>query len=115
MDDEAVEETWLVGIEDLFPEFDHESVSWIETARNPRTAPVYERGYLDMVIPYDLGSEVADGVHYAGMASRAQYPERSLNGGVVAGFACADRILERDGPDDPSVATVGTGTVNGGG
>jgi protoporphyrinogen oxidase len=115
MDDEAVEETWLVGIEDLFPEFDRESVSWIETARNPRTAPVYERGYLDMVIPYDLGSEVADGVHYAGMASRAQYPERSLNGGVVAGFACADRILERNGPDDPSVATVGTGTVNGGG
>ncbi len=93
MDDDGVEETWLAGIEDLFPEFDRESVNWIETARNPRTAPVYERGYLDMVIPYDLGSEVAEGIHYAGMASRAQYPERSLNGGIVAGFACADRIL----------------------
>ncbi|PSQ38090.1 protoporphyrinogen oxidase, partial [Halobacteriales archaeon SW_12_71_31] len=59
--------------------------------RNPRTAPVYERGYLDMVVPYDLGT-VADGLYYAGMASRAQYPERSLDGGVVAGFECADHI-----------------------
>lgn len=44
-----------------------------------------------MVIPYDLAGEVAEGVCYAGMASRAQYPERSLNGGIKAGFACADR------------------------
>jgi protoporphyrinogen oxidase len=91
-DDAGVEETWLAGIEDLFPDFDREGVRWIETARNPRTAPIYERGYLDMVVPYDLGEDVADGIYYAGMASRAQYPERSLNGGIVAGFECADRI-----------------------
>jgi protoporphyrinogen oxidase len=94
MDDDAVEETWLGGIESLFPDFDRESVNWIETARNPRTAPVYERGYLDMVIPYDLGEAVAEGVYYAGMASRAQYPERSLNGGIEAGFACAEAIAD---------------------
>src|SRR5699024_8766689 len=64
LDDEGVEETWLSGIEELFPEFDRESVNWVETARNPRTAPVYERGYLDMVIPYDLGDAVADGLYY---------------------------------------------------
>ena len=92
MDDDGVEEAWLSGIESLFPEFSRESVNWIETARNPRTAPIYERGYLDMVIPYDLADSVADGVYYAGMASRAQYPERSLNGGIVAGYECADRI-----------------------
>ena len=96
MSDEAVEATWLAGIEELFPDFDRSSVNWIETARNPRTAPVYERGYLSMVIPYDLADDVADGVYYAGMASRAQYPERSLNGGIRAGFACADRIAEKD-------------------
>lgn len=108
LDDEGVEETWLSGIEDLFPDFDRKSVNWIETARNPRTAPVYERGYLDMVIPYDLGDAVADGLYYAGMASRAQYPERSLDGGIVAGFACADRI---DGRSDPqrTVTAVGEG------
>jgi len=91
-DDEEVRETWLSGIESLFPEFDRDSVNWVKTARNPRTAPVYERGYLDMVVPYDLSEDVADGVYYAGMASEAQYPERSLNGGIVAGYEVADRI-----------------------
>jgi protoporphyrinogen oxidase len=92
MADEEIEQLWLDGIEDLFPEFTRDSVNWIETARSPRTAPIYERGYLDMVIPYDLGDAVADGLYYAGMASEAQYPERSLNGGIEAGFACADLI-----------------------
>jgi protoporphyrinogen oxidase len=96
MDDEAVREHWLAGIEDLFPEFDREAVNWMEIARNPRTAPVYERGYLEEVVPYDLGEAVADGLYYAGMASRAQYPERSLNGAVVAGYECADRIAASD-------------------
>ena len=102
MDDEAVEETWLDGIEALFPDFDRDSVNWIRTARNPRTAPVYERGYLEKVIPYDLGDDVAEGLYYAGMASRAQYPERSLNGGIVAGFEVADRIAERGARATPT-------------
>lgn len=93
--DEEVEDLWLSGIEDLFPDFDRSSVNWIRTARNPRTAPVYERGYLEIVIPYDLGEEVAEGLYYAGMASRAQYPERSLNGGIKAGYACADRVTTK--------------------
>jgi protoporphyrinogen oxidase len=111
MDDEAVEATWLAGIEDLFPDFDRSSVNWIQTARNPRTAPVYERGYLDMVIPYDLAAEVADGIYYAGMASRAQYPERSLNGGILAGFACADRIAggKTDDRRQPTAEAAGDG------
>ncbi|WP_284010025.1 NAD(P)/FAD-dependent oxidoreductase [Haloarcula pelagica] len=104
-DDDGVRETWLAGIEDLFPAFDREAVNWVRTARNPRTAPVYERGYLDMVIPYDLGEAVADGLYYAGMASRAQYPERSLNGGIVAGYECADRIAERAGEPVGAQAT----------
>jgi len=100
-DDDGVEETWLSGIEDLFPGFDREAVNWIETARNPRTAPIYEMGYLDMVVPYDLSDEVADGVYYAGMASEAQYPERSLNGGVVAGYEVADRIAGKATAETP--------------
>ena len=96
MDDDSVAETWLSGIEDLFPDFDREAVNWVETARNPKTAPIYERGYLDMVVPYDLGEAVADGLYYAGMASQAQYPERSLNGAIVAGEACAELIAEAE-------------------
>jgi protoporphyrinogen oxidase len=84
----------------MFPDFDPDAVGPDEfrLAKNPRAAPVYERGYLDTVVPYDVGSEAAavpGGVYYAGMASRAQYPERSLNGGVVAGYEVADRIDAR--------------------
>jgi len=102
MSDAEVERRWLEGIADLFPDFDPDTVNWIRTSRNPRTAPVYERGYLDMVVPYDLSEAVADGVYYAGMASMAQYPERSLNGGIEAGYSCADLIAGEDpryGPD----------------
>ena len=96
MDDEAVQEHWLSGLAELFPDYERGSENWMKIARNPRTAPVYERGYLEKVVPYDLSDAVADGVYYAGMASRAQYPERSLNGGIEAGFACADLIANGD-------------------
>jgi protoporphyrinogen oxidase len=91
-EDGEVEARWLDHVGEMFPRFDRSQVESVRISRNPRAAPVYERGYLDMVIPYDLADSVADGVYYAGMASRAQYPERSLNGGIVAGFECADRI-----------------------
>jgi protoporphyrinogen oxidase len=94
-DDDAVCERWLDEIGSMFPGFDRSAVRSVRIARAPRAAPVYERGYLEKVIPYDLGGEVADGLYYAGMASRAQYPERSLDGGVVAGYECADRIADR--------------------
>jgi protoporphyrinogen oxidase len=96
MDDEAVEAHWREGIADLFTQFDPDDVNWVRTARNPTTAPVYETGYLEMVVPYDLGDAVAEGVTYAGMASRAQYPERSLNGGIEAGYAAADVLVDDD-------------------
>ncbi len=95
MDEAEVEDLWLGHIEEMFPEWDRSHVDEFRLAKNPRAAPIYERGYLDMVIPYDLSAEVADGLYYAGMASRAQYPERSLNGGIVAGYECADRIAGR--------------------
>lgn len=95
LDDDELEELWLSHIEEMFPDWDRSHVSEFRVARNPRAAPVYERGYLDMVVPYDLAGEGEPGVYYAGMASRAQYPERSLNGGIVAGYECADRIAEK--------------------
>jgi len=93
--DEAIAELWLEGIEALFPDFDRDAVTDVRISRNPKTAPVYERGYLDMVVPYDLASAGLPGVYYAGMASRAQYPERSLDGAVEAGYAAVDRVLGR--------------------
>jgi protoporphyrinogen oxidase len=94
LEDEAVAEYWLDGLADLFPAFDPDTANWVQVARNPQTAPIYERGYLEQVVPYDLGDALADGLTYAGMASRAQYPERSLNGGIEAGFAAANVLLD---------------------
>ncbi|MBP1987656.1 NAD(P)/FAD-dependent oxidoreductase [Halolamina salifodinae] len=91
-DDEEIENRWLGAIEGMHPEFDREHVEQFRLAKAPRAAPIYERGYLDMVVPYDLEAEVADGLYYAGMASESQYPERSLDGGIVAGFECANLI-----------------------
>ncbi len=91
-DDDAIEEQWLDAIDGMFPAFDRDHVERFRLAKAPRAAPIYERGYLDMVVPYDLEDDVADGLYYAGMASEAQYPERSLDGGIVAGFECAKRI-----------------------
>ncbi|WP_396611782.1 NAD(P)/FAD-dependent oxidoreductase [Haloferax sp. S1W] len=95
MSDEEVEDRWADEIEDMFPDFDRSAIEEFRISRNPRAGPVYERGYLDLVVPYDLGEDVAEGVYYAGMASEAQYPERSLNGGIVAGYEVADRIDSR--------------------
>ena len=91
-DEDEIEEEWLDALQEMYPEFGREHVEEFRLAKAPRAAPIYEQGYLDMVVPYDLGSEVADGLYYAGMASEAQYPERSLDGGIVAGFECAERI-----------------------
>ncbi|RDI72361.1 NAD(P)/FAD-dependent oxidoreductase [Halopelagius longus] len=117
MDDEELRRVWLNEIADMFPEFDPSSVTEFRVARNPRAAPVYERGYLDLVVPYDLSEEVGEGVYYAGMASEAQYPERSLNGGIVAGYECADRIAEkrrRGGDGGEAVAETDGVAVDGG-
>jgi protoporphyrinogen oxidase len=100
--DAEVRDLWLSEIESMFPGFDRGDVREFRLARAPRAAPVYERGYLDLVVPYDLAEEVAEGVYYAGMASPAQYPERSLDGGVVAGYECADRIAARAAGETPS-------------
>ena len=94
LDDDGVRQLSLDGVAELFPRFDRDAVNWVKVGRNPKTAPVYERGYLEMVVPYDLGDAVAQGVAYAGMASRAQYPERSLNGAIEAGYAAADTLVE---------------------
>lgn len=41
----------------------------------------------------------------AGTASRAQYLERSLDGGNVAGFECADLIATRARPSEHVTST----------
>ena len=95
MSDEEIEKYWIEGIEEMIPGFDGTKINWFKVARNQLTAPIYERGYLDKIIPYDISEKVGNGVYYAGMASKSQYPERSLNGAIEAGLACAILINEK--------------------
>ena len=87
-DDEGVIELYLAGLEKLFPGF-REKVKWWRLRRDADTAPVYEVGYGKKVLPYITKIR---GLYLAGMFSDANYPERSMNGSVVAGFRCAEAI-----------------------
>lgn len=49
------------------------------------TAPIYETGYFKKIIPYER-----DGIYYAGMFSEENYPERSMNGSLLAGKKAAE-------------------------
>jgi protoporphyrinogen oxidase len=87
-DDEAIE-LYQNGLEKLFPGF-RKKVKWWRLRRDNDTAPVYEVGYGKKVLPYRTNIE---GLYLAGMFSEANYPERSMNGSIKAGFECSDAIL----------------------
>jgi len=85
--DEVVE-LYLTGLEKLFPGF-RKNVNWWKLRRDVDTAPVYETGYGKKLLPYKTNIK---GLYLAGMFSEANYPERSMNGSVVAGFRCAEAM-----------------------
>lgn len=82
---------YMEGLERMFLGF-RDKVKWTRLARASETAPVYETGYRNKVLPYETGIR---GLYLAGMFSSANYPERSMNGSLVAGFECADIILAK--------------------
>lgn len=87
--DDDVIELYLKGLERLFPEF-RKKVKWWRLRRDIDTAPVYETGYGKKVLPYETNIK---GLYLAGMFSEANYPERSMNGSIKAGFVCSDTML----------------------
>ena len=89
--DKEVIELYLKGLEKLFPGF-REKVKWWRLRRDMDTAPVYEVGYGKKVLPYETKIK---GLYLAGMFSDSNYPERSMNGSILAGFKCAEAILNR--------------------
>lgn len=87
---EEVIELYLCGLEKLFPGF-REKIKWWRLRRDMDTAPVYETGYGKKVLPYKTGIK---GLYLAGMFSGANYPERSMNGSIKAGFECVQSFSE---------------------
>ena len=91
-DDEEVIRLYLDGLEKLFPGF-RKKVKWWRLRRDLDTAPVYEIGYRKKVLPYETGIK---GLYLAGMFSEANYPERSMNGSIMAGFKCAEAVMKSE-------------------
>ncbi len=65
------------------------SVNWIEIFKAKYSGPVYEVGYLKKITPYRTKIR---GFYIAGMTSPPNYPERSMNGSVKAGFEVAEAV-----------------------
>lgn len=85
-------DSYLEGLEKMFPDFSRRDVHWAKLFRRIDTAPVYEQGYLEKVLPFEAGPS---GLYLAGMFSSTNYPERSLNGSVKAGFEAANFIVKK--------------------
>ncbi len=88
--DEEVIESYLNGLEKLFPGF-RKKVKWWRLRRDMDTAPVYETGYRRKVLPYETKIK---GLFLAGMFSDSNYPERSMNGSILAGNKCSEAVLK---------------------
>ncbi len=88
--DKEIIDLYLKGLEKMFPDFHREEVKWWELAKGKYTAPVYERCYKNKIIPY---SSHIEGLYLAGIFSSPNYPERSMNGSIRAGFGCAREVI----------------------
>jgi protoporphyrinogen oxidase len=78
----------------LFPSFDEKAIKWWRLARGVDTAPIFETGFKNEVLPYKTKIK---GLYLAGMFSHPNYPERSMNGSIKAGFECAEEVILNEG------------------
>jgi protoporphyrinogen oxidase len=66
----------------------NKDINWHRLAIENAAGPVYTTGYRHLIQPY-----TSDGLYLAGMFSAPNYPERSMEGAVVAGRAVAREVL----------------------
>ncbi len=67
-------------------------IKWIKVFKAKYSGPIFETGYLSKVTPYRTKIK---GFYIAGMTSKPNYPERSMNGSVKAGIDVAN-LLKTD-------------------
>ncbi|MEM2727325.1 MAG: NAD(P)/FAD-dependent oxidoreductase [Archaeoglobaceae archaeon] len=63
-------------------------VNWIRIFKAKYSSPIYEKGFIKKITPY----KVHEGFYIAGMTSKPNYPERSMNGSLIAGKEVAEQI-----------------------
>lgn len=69
-----------------------DEISWHRMAVDPFAGPVFTTGYRLMIPAYEH-----KGFYIAGMFSKTNYPERSMEGSIRAGFEVAECIQKRGG------------------
>ncbi|MDW7990003.1 MAG: NAD(P)/FAD-dependent oxidoreductase [Archaeoglobaceae archaeon] len=67
---------------------ENKELNWIKIFRAKFSSPIYEKGFFKKITPY----KVYDGFYIAGMTSKPNYPERSMNGSLIAGREVAEQI-----------------------
>jgi protoporphyrinogen oxidase len=67
-----------------------DEIHWYKMAVDPWAGPVYRTGYRDLIPAYEY-----QGLFMAGMFSRTNYPERSMEGSIRAGSEVAECIRTR--------------------
>jgi hypothetical protein len=68
------------------------SIRWRRMAVEPFAGPVYTTGYRGLMPGYE-----EKGLFLAGMFSPPNYPERSMEGSIIAGEEVARRMREAGG------------------
>lgn len=68
-----------------------EEIHWHELTVDPWAGPIYVTGSRKTIPPYQTS-----GLYLAGMFSEANYPERSIDGSIRAGFEVAKQITKSD-------------------
>jgi protoporphyrinogen oxidase len=68
-----------------------EDVNWIKVFKARYSGPLFEKGYLRKITPYRTSLK---GFYVAGMTSKPNYPERSMNGSIKAGVEVAEVVRE---------------------
>jgi protoporphyrinogen oxidase len=69
-------------------------IHWHRMAVDPWAGPVYSTGYRSLIPDYEN-----QGIFIAGMFSAENYPERSMEGSIRAGYAVASCLKERENND----------------
>ncbi len=91
MESKNVFDLYIKALKKMFPNLNENDIIWKEMKREFPTAPVYEKGYLKKIIPYKTA---INNLFVAGINSEANYPERSIEGSVCAGFNVAKIVAE---------------------
>jgi protoporphyrinogen oxidase len=67
-----------------------DEIAWHRMAIDPFAGPVYTTGYRALIPKYEH-----EGLYMAGMFSKTNYPERSMEGSIQAGFEVAECVEKR--------------------